>query len=119
MVLDAGFAAGPLPGGIVVMDKLGSHTGGGRARGHRGRGDTSPPFPPPYGPDFNPIENALAKPKAMLRKAAERTAEGLLPAIGRLIGRVTPAECRNYFAAAGLEPGWRDNVPAAAAAVRG
>ena len=32
---------------------------------------------PPYSPDFNPIENAFAKLKALLRKAAERTIEGL------------------------------------------
>ena len=36
------------------------------------------PWPaPPYSPDFNPIENAFAKLKALLRKAAERTVEGL------------------------------------------
>ena len=36
---------------------------------------------PPYSPDFNPIENAFAKLKALLRKAAERTVEGLWTAI--------------------------------------
>ena len=40
---------------------------------------------PPYSPDFNPIENAFAKLKALLRKAAERTVEGLWSAIGQLI----------------------------------
>jgi transposase len=48
-------------------------------------------------PDFNPIENAFAKLKALLRKAAERTVEGLWAAIGRLIDHFPPAECRNYF----------------------
>ena len=39
---------------------------------------------PPYSPDFNPIENAFAKLKALLRKAAARTIDGLWAAIGRL-----------------------------------
>ena len=55
---------------------------------------------PPYSPDFNPIENAFAKLKAHLRKAAERTVNGLWAAIGRIIDTYTPAECRNYFATA-------------------
>jgi transposase len=33
---------------------------------------------PPYSPDFNPIEQLFAKLKALLRKAAERSVEGLL-----------------------------------------
>jgi len=51
----------------------------------------------PYNPDFNPIENAFAKLKALLRKAAERTVDGLW----RAIDRFTPTQCRNYFIAAG------------------
>jgi transposase len=39
-------------------------------------------FLPPYSPDFNPIEMAFAKLKALLRKAAERTVDGLWTAIG-------------------------------------
>jgi transposase len=56
-----------------------------------------------YSPDFNPIENAFAKLKALLRKAAERTVEGLWTAIGRLIEVFTPIECANYFQAAGYD----------------
>jgi hypothetical protein len=41
--------------------------------------------------------------KALLRKAAERTVEGLWAAIGRLIDLFEPLECRNYFAAAGYD----------------
>ncbi len=61
-------------------------------------------FLPPYSPDFNPIENAFAKFKALLRKAAERTVEGLWTAVGDLLEAFTPAECANYFIAAGYEP---------------
>ena len=55
---------------------------------------------PPYS---NPIENAFAKLKALLRKAAERTIEGLWTAIGHLLDAFTPGECANYFEAAGYD----------------
>ena len=61
-------------------------------------------FLPPYSPEFNPIEKAFSKLKAMLRKAAERTVNGLWNAIGRIIDDFTPAECINYFIAAGYDP---------------
>jgi hypothetical protein len=44
---------------------------------------------------------AFAKLKALLRKAAERTVDGLWAAIGRLVHVLTPKKCANYFAAAG------------------
>jgi transposase len=50
------------------------------------------------------IENAFAKLKALLRKAAEPTVDGLWDAIGHIIDIFTPSECANYFAAAGYEP---------------
>ena len=46
---------------------------------------------------------AFAKLKALLRKAAERTIDGLWAAIGRLINTFTPSECANYFTAAGYD----------------
>ena len=58
---------------------------------------------PPYSPDFNPIENAFAKLKALLRKAAERTVAALWDRIGIVLDAFTPAECANYFAAAGYD----------------
>jgi transposase len=58
---------------------------------------------PPNSPDFNPIENAFAKLKALLRKAAKRTVEGLWSTIGELLPAFKPDECRNYFAAAGYD----------------
>lgn len=60
-------------------------------------------FLPPYSPDFNTIENAFSKLKAHLRKAAERTVDGLWKALGRIIDNFTPAECRNFFKAAGYD----------------
>jgi transposase len=61
-------------------------------------------FLPPYSPDFNPIENAFAKLKALMRAKAERTFTALWNTVGSLIELFTPAECRNYFNAAGYEP---------------
>jgi len=91
------------PGDIVVMDNLGSHKGESVRTAIEAAG-ASLLYLPPYSPDFNPIENAFAKLKAMLRKAAERTVEGLWIAIGRLIDVFSPQECANFFAAAGYEP---------------
>jgi transposase len=59
---------------------------------------------PPYSPDFNPIENAFAKLKALLRKAGERSIEGLWHLIGKLLDAFSRQECANYFAAAGYDP---------------
>ena len=61
-------------------------------------------FLPPYCPDFNPIENAFSKLKAMLRGRAERTIDALWDAVGDLVRCFTPAECANYFRAAGYDP---------------
>jgi transposase len=58
---------------------------------------------PPYSPDFNPIEQAFARLNAMLRKAAERTVEGLWTAIGRLVDLFAPDECARYVGAAGYD----------------
>jgi transposase len=90
------------PGDVVIMDNLTSHKRASvramiEAKGAKLR------FLPPYSPDFNPIEMAFSKLKALLRKAAERTVDGLWAAIGRLVDVFTPAECANYFAAAGYE----------------
>ena len=49
---------------------------------------------PPYSPDLNPIEQAFAKLKALLRKAAERTVDGLWNAIGKLLDLFPPARVR-------------------------
>lgn len=90
------------PGDIVVMDNLGSHKGAGVRAAIEAAGARLL-YLPPYSPDFNPIENAFAKLKALLRKAAERTLDGLWAAIGRLLDAFTPDECANYFAAAGYD----------------
>jgi transposase len=89
-------------GDIVVMDNLSSHKGP-KVRQLIEAAGASLLYLPPYSPDFNPIENAFAKLKAWLRKAAERTVEGLWSTIGRLIDLFSSAECANYFKAAGYD----------------
>ena len=89
-------------GDIVVMDNLSSHKGPRVSKLVEAAGARLL-YLPAYSPDFNPIENAFAKLKALLRKAAERTIEGLWTTIGRLVDVFTPSECANYFAAAGYD----------------
>jgi transposase len=91
------------PGDVVVMDNLASHKAPSVRDAIEAAG-ASLLFLPPYSPDFNPIENAFAKLKALLRKAAERTIDGLWRTTGTLIDLFTPAECANFFTAAGYEP---------------
>lgn len=88
------------PGDIVVLDNLSAHkvarvretieAVGGRLL-----------YLPPYSPDFNPIEQLFAKLKALLRKAAERSVEGLWSRIALLLDAFPPDECANYFRNAG------------------
>ena len=76
-------------GDVVIMDNLPGHKGP-KVRQLIEAAGASLLYLPPYSPDFNPIENAFAKLKALLRKAAERTVEGLWSAIGQLIDLITP-----------------------------
>jgi transposase len=90
------------PGDVVVMDNLGSHKGPRVCAAIEAAGARLL-YLPPYSPDFNPIEQAFAKLKALLRKAAERTVDGLWDAIASILDGFTPAECANYFAATGYD----------------
>ncbi|WP_206427944.1 IS630 family transposase [Rhizobium sp. CIAT894] len=90
-------------GDVVVMDNLPAHKTAG-VRDAIERAGATLMFLPPYSPDFNPIENAFSKLKAMLRGRAERKIDALWDAVGALIPRFTPAECANYFRAAGYDP---------------
>ena len=90
------------PGDMVILDNLPAHKGLAVKEAIEATGARLL-FLPPYSPDFNPIENAFAKLKALLRKAAARTVEELWAVIGRTLDAFTPAECANYFAAAGYD----------------
>jgi len=92
------------PGDIVIMDNLSSHQVTGVRTAIEARGAVQR-FLPPYSPDLNPIENLFAKLKALLRKAAERTVDGLWSKIGEIAGVFAPDECTNYFRNAGYGEG--------------
>ena len=95
-------------GDVVIMDNLPGHKGP-RVRQMIEAAGASLLYLPPYSPDFNPIENAFAKLKALLRKAAERTVDGLWTAIGKLIDLIAPKEVHNLFEAAVTTQG--DRIP--------
>ena len=88
------------PGDVVIMDNLPAHKVAGIREAIEARG-AELRYLPPYSPDLNPIEQAFAKLKALLRKAAERTVDGLWTAIGQLLDLFPPAECANYLANSG------------------
>jgi len=88
------------PGDLVIMDNLGSHKGDAVRRAIRSAG-AKLFFLPKYSPDLNPIEQVFAKLKHLLRKAAARTLEAVLAAIGQLLGSYTAQECASYIAHAG------------------
>jgi transposase len=59
---------------------------------------------PQYSPEFNPIEMVFHPLKTLLRKAAERTIEGLERCIGTFIRTLAPSVCTGYFRHAGYDP---------------
>jgi len=87
-------------GDVVVMDNLSSHKAAAVRRVIRAAGALLI-FLPPYSPDLNPIEQAFSKLKTLLRKENARTQEQTTSCIGKLIDRITPCECANYFRNAG------------------
>ena len=89
------------PGDIVIMDNLAAHKVDGIRKAIEAARGAELRYLPPYSPDLNPIEQAFAKLKALLRKAAERTVDGLWNAIGKLLDLFPASECANYLANAG------------------
>jgi transposase len=90
------------PGDVVVMDNLPAHKLA-AVREAIERAGAELRFLPPYSPDFNPIEMAFSKLKAFLKKAAARTKDALWEAIRQGIDAISPAECVNFFSAAGYD----------------
>jgi transposase len=88
------------PGDIVILDNLSSH----KVEGVRTAIESAKArllYLPAYSPDLNPIEQWFAKLKALLRKAAARSFDALIHAIGRALEAFTPDECANYLANSG------------------
>jgi transposase len=87
-------------GQVVVMDNLGAHRPR-RVRELIEQQGCQLIYLPSYSPDYNPIEEAFAKVKDLLRKAAARTKEALVEAIGAALSAVTIADVRGFFEHAG------------------
>ena len=89
-------------GRVMILDNLG---GARRGEGVRemveARGCELPFLPPSYSPDFSPIEEAFSEIKALPRKAAARTREALVEAVGRALEAVTAKGARGWFAHCG------------------
>jgi transposase len=84
------------PSDVVVLDNLSAHKDPGIREAVEAAGARLL-YLPPYSPDFNPIEQLFAKLKALLRKVAERSAEGLWRRIACPLYAFLPDECANYF----------------------
>lgn len=84
------------PGDIVVMDNLSPHKAPAVAE-IIGASGAEVWYLPPYSPDLNPIEQMWSKVKALLRKAAARTAEALLEAIGAALDSVSAPDALGWF----------------------
>lgn len=83
-------------GDIVVMDNLGSHKVAGVRQAMEAQG-ASVRYLPPYSPDLSPIEQVFAKLKALLRRAQQRTVQGLWDTVGLLLEDFSADECHNYI----------------------
>ena len=90
-------------GQMVVMDNLGVHRPKRVRELIEARG-CELVYLPAYSPDYNPIEEAFAKIKSLLRKAAARSKEILVEAIGAALSAVTAAEVWGFFEHAGYRP---------------
>jgi transposase len=90
-------------GDIVVADNVPFHKVAGVEQAIRGVG-ASLRYLPQYSPDLNPIELVFHPLKTFLRKAAERTIDGLHRCVRSYIRALDPSEYRGYFRHSGYDP---------------
>lgn len=88
------------PGTVVVLDNLSAHKSR-RVHSLIAGASCELWYLPAYSPDLSPIEEAFSKLKPLLRRAATRTKEALLEAIGTALGQITSSDARGYFAHCG------------------
>ena len=81
---------------VVVMDNLSAHKGE-RVRELIEARDCKLLYLPAYSPDLNPIEEAFAKVKALLRRAAARSHEALVEAMGAALDAITAQDTHGFF----------------------
>ncbi len=88
-------------GQVVVLDNLSAHKGT-RVRELISGAGCELWYLPSYSPDLSPIEEAFSKLKTLLRRAAARTKEALLDAIGSALSEITSSDARGYFTHCGF-----------------
>jgi transposase len=88
---------------VVVADNVPVHRVAGAKEAIQAVG-ASLRYLPKYSPDLNPIELLFHPLKTFLRKAAQRTIEGLNRCVHSYIRTLDPLECMAYFRHAGYEP---------------
>ncbi len=80
------------PGDVVVLDNLSSHYDRRALAAIRAAGATALHLPP-YSPDLNPIEQVISKAKRALARLRPRSWHDLGAGVGRVLRRVTVADC--------------------------
>ena len=88
------------PDAVIVMDNLGAHKTP-EVKPLLDASGFTYRYLPSYSPDLNPIEPAWAKLKAILRKTAARTVEGLHQALGPALDAITAQDAQGFFRHAG------------------
>jgi transposase len=90
-------------GQVLVMDNLPAHKPGRVRELIEGYG-CELLYLPGYSPEYNPIEEAFSKIKEILRRAAARTREALIEALGLALSAVSREDARGFFEHAGYPP---------------
>ena len=88
------------PGDIVIMDNLSCHKTVEVERLITAAG-AEVRYLPAYSPDLDPIERLFSKLKAALRKAAARTVEALIDAMGEALRAIRVGDILGWFAHSG------------------
>lgn len=92
------------PGDVVVMDNLSCHKTAEVAR-LIGSAGAEVRCLPAYSPDLNPIERLFSKLKEALRRAAARTVDALIDAMGDAPRAVRPGDVLGWFGHSGSQVG--------------
>jgi transposase len=87
-------------GQVLIIDNLPAHKPDRVRELIEGRG-CELLYLPGYSPDYNPIEEAFSKIKEILRRAAARTREALVEALGLALSAVSREDARGFFEHAG------------------
>ena len=90
-------------GEVMVMDRLPAHKPK-RMRELIEQQGCELLYLPSYSPDYNPIEEAFSKIKEILRRAAARTREALVEAMGEALSAINPRDAWSFFEHAGYHP---------------